>query len=285
MNTDKTDDLVSYSRPCEKIGHTIWEKVKIYANMSAIPIFLLILWQVMSNAGFLLDIILPSPVKVARALREIILNGTLYKDIKTSLVRVLIGYFWGSAVGVSAGIACGVSKIVERFITPLVTTIRQIPLYAWMPLIILWFGIGEMSKRVIIAEMVFVPVFVNTLHGVRNVSNDYIEVARVLELKYGKLLRKVVFPSALPSIFTGLRLGSGSAWMAVVASEMLGGLTGLGYGLLKAREFLRSDTLIALMAVVGLIGLSCDRLINVIADSVLQWQKGFKGAMNDTGKK
>jgi sulfonate transport system permease protein len=279
MDTDKTVNAIDRARP------VIWEKIKVYANVFAIPVFLLILWQSLSDAGLLLDIILPSPVKVTLALREIILNGTLYKDIKTSLVRVLIGYFWGSVAGISIGIACGISKIVERFITPLVTTIRQIPLYAWMPLIILWFGIGEMSKKVIIAEMVFVPVFVNTLYGVRSVSNDYIEVARVLELKYTKLLRKVVFPSALPSIFTGLRLGSGSAWMAVVASEMLGGLTGLGYGLLKAREFLRSDTLIALMAVVGLIGLLCDRLIDVIAGSVLQWQKGFKGGINDTGKK
>jgi sulfonate transport system permease protein len=155
--------------------------------------------------------------------------------------------------------------------------IRQIPLYAWIPLIILWFGIGEQSKLVIIAKSVFIPVFINTFQGVRGVSNDYVEVANVLELSRSKLIRKVIFPSALPSIFTGLRLGAGASWMAVVAAEMLGGLTGLGFGLMQARDFLRSDKLIALMAVIGLVGFLCDRLIRQIEATSLHWRKGFKG--------
>lgn len=117
----------------------------------------------------------------------------------------------------------------------------------------------------------------NTLQGIRGVSKDYIEVADVLELGYFKLLRKVVLPSALPSVFTGLRLGAGFSWMAVVAAEMLGGLTGLGYGLLQAKDFLQSDKLIALMFVIGLIGLLVDRLIRWLESSVLHWRKGFSG--------
>jgi sulfonate transport system permease protein len=148
---------------------------------------------------------------------------------------------------------------------------------AWIPLIILWFGIGEISKTIIIAKSVFVPVFLNTLQGIRGVPKDYIEVAAVLELGYFKLLRKVILPSALPSIFTGLRLGAGFSWMAVVAAEMLGGLTGLGYGLLRARDFLESDKLIALMIVIGLVGLVLDRLIRLLESRVLHWRKAFKG--------
>jgi sulfonate transport system permease protein len=255
----------------------IWEKTKITANVAAVPVLLIVVWQSLASAGLLLEVVLPSPVKTLLALKEMIRDGTLFLDFKTSGVRVLSGYFWGCSTGVIAGIFSGISKPVERLVAPVVTVIRQIPMYAWMPLIILWFGIGETSKIVIIGEMVFVPVFVNTLQGVRNVSNDYVEVARVLELKYGKLLRKVILPSAMPSIFVGLRLGAGSAWMAVVASEMLGGLSGLGFGLLKAREFVRADNLIALMIVIGILGLLCDRLICVIAKYVLNWQKGFEG--------
>jgi len=238
---------------------------------------LISVWQLLSSMGLLLDVVLPSPWKVCMAFLGIIRDGTLLIDLKDSGTRVLIGYFCGAAVGLVLGVVSGLSKFVERLIGPVVDMIRQIPLYAWIPLIILWFGIGELSKCVIIAKAVFIPVFVNTLQGIRGVSKDYIEVADVLELGYFKLLRKVVLPSALPSVFTGLRLGAGFAWMAVVAAEMLGGLTGLGYGLLQAKDFLQSDKLIALMFVIGFIGLVLDRLLRLEESSVLHWRKGFSG--------
>jgi sulfonate transport system permease protein len=253
------------------------QKLKVYANLWAAPILLIALWQTLSSAGLLLDVILPSPVKVVKAFFEIIKNRTLFIDLKTSGFRVLTGYFWGVLVGLTFGMLCGLSKIIERFFRPIVDVIRQIPLYAWIPLIILWFGIGETSKHVIIGQAVFIPVFINTFQGVRGVSNDYIEVANALELKKGKLILKVVFPSALPSIFTGVRLGAGMAWMAVVASEMLGGLTGLGYGMMISRDYLHSDKLIALMAVIGLVGFLCDKIIRLIERISLSWQKGFEG--------
>ncbi|MBW4082558.1 ABC transporter permease [Paenibacillus sp. S150] len=227
--------------------------------------------------GLLLEVVLPSPVKVVLALRGMILDQTLLIDVRASGTRVLIGFFWGTTIGLIFGISCGLSRFMDRLIGPVVDVLRQIPLYAWIPLIILWFGIGETSKYVIIAKSVFIPVFLNTLQGIRGVSGDYIEVANVLELKYFKRLRKVILPSALPSIFTGLRLGAGFSWMAVVAAEMLGGLTGLGYGLLQAKDFLQSDKLIALMLVIGLVGLLIDRLIKWIEASVLHWRAGFNG--------
>jgi sulfonate transport system permease protein len=253
------------------------QKLKIYANSLLAPVILIVVWQSLSNAGFLLDVILPSPLKVVKAFWGIINDGTLFIDLKTSWFRVLTGYFFGVVIGLFLGILCGFSKVIERFFSPILDTLRQIPLYAWIPLIILWFGIGETSKYVIIAKTVFVPVFINTLQGVRGVSNDYVEVANVLELSRAKLIRTVILPSALPSIFTGLRLGSGAAWMAVVASEMLGGLKGLGYALMQARDFLRSDKLIALMAVIGLVGFLCDKIIRRLEAVSLRWRKGFEG--------
>jgi sulfonate transport system permease protein len=253
------------------------QKLKVYANLWAAPVLLIALWQVLSSEGLLLDVILPSPVKVLKAFWGIVNDGTLFIDLKTSGFRVLTGYSWGVLVGLTFGMLCGLSKIIERFFRPIVDVIRQIPLYAWIPLIILWFGIGETSKYVIIGQAVFIPVFINTFQGVRGVSSDYIEVANALELNRFKLIRKVVFPSALPSIFTGVRLGAGMAWMAVVASEMLGGLTGLGYGMMISRDYLHSDKLIALMAVVGLVGFFCDKIIRLIERTSLSWRKGFEG--------
>lgn len=255
----------------------LWSRIKIYANLWCIPLLLLIVWQVLSSMGILLEVVLPSPLQVLGGLRTIIQDGTLAIDLRDSGIRVLVGYFWGVLIGLVLGLASGIFKFMERLFGPVVDVLRQIPLYAWIPLIILWFGIGETSKYVIIAKAVFVPVFVNTLQGIRGVPKDYIEVARVLELGYFKLLSKVVLPSALPSIFTGLRLGAGFAWMAVVAAEMLGGLTGIGYGLLQAKDFLQSDKLIALMLVIGLVGFLVDRMLKLVETSVLHWRKGFNG--------
>jgi sulfonate transport system permease protein len=255
----------------------LWGWIKIFINSAAAPICLLILWQSLSAAGVFIEVILPSPLGVIKGLIKIIRDGTLAIDLKASGYRVLVGYFWGVTIGIILGFASGLSKFMERVISPLVDVMRQIPMLAWIPLIILWFGITDLSKYIIIGRSVFVPIFVNTLQGIRGVSNDYIEVAEVLEVSQVKRLYKVILPSALPLIFTGLRLGAGFAWMAVVAAEMLGGLTGLGYGLMHARDFLESDKLIALMLVIGVLGFIIDRTLLFAGDHLLRWRKGFSG--------
>ncbi len=242
-------------------------------NTIAVPVLLLALWQVLSGSGVLLDVILPSPVKVVKAFIEMVKDGTLGIDLAVSGKRVLIGYLWGAGIALILGVLSGLNKIVERIVSPIINVIRQIPLYAWMPLIILWFGIGEVSKEIIIARGVLIPIFLNTLQGIKGVQAEYFELAEVLELKKSVFLRKIVLPSAISSIFTGLRLGAGNAWMAVVAAEMLGGLTGLGYALMKSREFLWSDKLIALMVVIGVIGVVIDVILRKIEESTLKWKK------------
>ncbi len=242
-------------------------------NTIAVPVLLLALWQVLSGSGVLLDVILPSPVKVVKAFIEMVKDGTLGVDLAVSGKRVLIGYLWGAGIALILGVLSGLNKIVERIVSPIINVIRQIPLYAWMPLIILWFGIGEVSKEIIIARGVLIPIFLNTLQGIKGVQAEYFELAEVLELKKSVFLRKIVLPSAISSIFTGLRLGAGNAWMAVVAAEMLGGLTGLGYALMKSREFLWSDKLIALMVVIGVIGVVIDVILRKIEESTLKWKK------------
>lgn len=242
-------------------------------NTIAVPVLLLILWQVLSGSGLLLEVILPSPLKVIKALFRIISDGTLGKDLAISGKRVFIGYLWGAGIALILGVFSGLNKVAERVFSPIINVIRQIPLYAWMPLIILWFGIGEVSKELIIARGVLIPIYLNTLQGIKGVQVEYCELAEVLELKRSIFLRKIVLPSAVSSIFTGLRLGAGNAWMAVVAAEMLGGLTGLGYALMKSREFLWSDNLIALMIVIGVIGVAIDVILRKIEQRSLKWKR------------
>ncbi len=242
-------------------------------NTIAVPVLLIILWQALAGSGLLLEVILPSPVKVIKAFFEMIKDGSLGVDLAVSGKRVLIGYLWGAGIALILGVFSGLNKIAERVFSPIINVIRQIPLYAWMPIIILWFGIGEVSKEIIIARGVLIPIYLNTLQGIKGVQAEYFELAEVLELKRSVFLRKIVLPSAVSSIFTGLRLGAGNAWMAVVAAEMLGGLTGLGYALMKSREFLWSDKLIALMVVIGVIGVVIDVILRKIEENTLKWKK------------
>jgi len=242
-------------------------------NTTAAPILLILVWQLLASSGILLDVILPSPTKVILALVKIVQDGTLVVDLGISCKRVLTGYIWGAAVALILGVASGLNKIIERVVSPIINVIRQIPLYAWMPLFILWFGIGETSKIIIIARGVLIPIFLNTVQGIHSVQAEYKELALVLELKKTTFIRKVVLPSALPYIFTGLRLAAGNSWMAVVAAEMLGGLTGLGYALMQSREFLWSDKLIALMLVIGVIGVLIDVVLRKIEEHALRWKK------------
>jgi sulfonate transport system permease protein len=272
-----TDGIIELKPKRTVAGLSLLERAKIYANLLAVPAALIVVWQILANAGVLLEIILPAPVRVVQALGRIIRDGSLGLDFEVSALRVLKGYLWGVIVGLLLGFSCGLSKFMERLVGPLVDIIRQIPIIAWIPLIVLWFGIGETSKTIIIAKSVAVPVLVNTLQGIRGAPKEYVEVASVLELRYFRMLFRIILPSALPSIFAGLRLSAGFAWMAVVTAEMLGGLTGLGYALLRARDFLESDILIALMVVIGLVGLALDRLIRLMEYKVLHWRKAYNG--------
>lgn len=248
------------------------EKLLNILNSSFVPILLVIIWQALSNAGVLYEVILPSPAKVVKAFWEMASDGTLWIDIAVSGKRVLIGSFWGILVGLIFGVASGLNRFLERILDPIINVIRQISIYAWIPLIILWFGIGELSKDLIIAKSVLVPVYLNSLSGIRDIQTSYVELAEVLELKKTTYLRKIVFPSAAPIIFSGFRLAIGNAWTSVVAAEMLGGLTGLGYALLNAKDYLRSDRLIALMVVIAVIGVFLDAILRIIEKRVFSWK-------------
>lgn len=244
-----------------------------FLNTIFFPVLIIAIWQILGSFGILYETILPSPIKVAKAFVEIVEDGTLAVDIGVSLQRVLVGASLGIVVGLVFGFVSGLIPFVERLLKPIVDVVRQISLYAWIPLIVLCFGIGEMSKDIIIARGVFIPVYVNAVSGIKNVEKSYIELSKVLELSKSVFFRKIIFPAAAPVIFTGLRLAISEAWTAVVAAEVLGGLTGLGYALLNAKEFLKSDKLIAIMFVIAFLGFVSDSILRQIEKRAFKWKE------------
>jgi sulfonate transport system permease protein len=188
---------------------------------------------------------------------------------------VFRGFAWGLLFGLPFGTAAGMSTTVEKLFGPLLNSIRQVPPLAWLPLIVLWFGIGEIGKMVIIAKAVFFPVFLNTLQGIRTVNREYVEVARVYEFTRYQLIRRVIFPGALPSIFIGVRFGAGLAWVTIVAAEMLSGRKGVGYILTRGQDLLQTDEVFVVIFVIGVIGFILDKVLKDTEGRLIKWKKSF----------
>lgn len=238
-----------------------------------IPIAVVLGWYYATNFTDISGSILPKISKVFAAFQDLIGKGQLQKDLYVSIGRVLRGYGASIALGLILGTTMGMSKSIWHIFHLTITTIRQIPMMAWIPLIILWCGIGELSKTVIIVLAAFFPIMTNTLSGISTTPQGYIEVAQLYKLSKWKTFRKVYLPHALPHIFVGLKLGLGTSWMAVVAAELIAASSGIGYRLSDARSLMRSDVVIVCMIVIGIIGFIMDKLITALFGVLTPWEK------------
>ena len=237
-----------------------------------IPLIILVLWIIVTANGMFPSSILPSPLMVVQAFGEMLVSKQLQEDLIVSLGRVVKGFVVSGVLGVLFGSLMGMFKPVCKALLPMVTVIRQIPMIAWIPLIILWAGIGETSKVIIIVIAAVFPVLVNTMSGITSTPEGLVEVSRLYKLNGWETFRKVYLPHALPQILVGLKLGLGVSWMAVVASELIAASSGIGYRMNEARSLMRSDKVIVCMIVVGLVGIIMDRIITMIFDRVTPWE-------------
>ncbi|MDR2863941.1 MAG: ABC transporter permease, partial [Puniceicoccales bacterium] len=155
--------------------------------------------------------------------------------------------------------------------------IRQVPPMAWLPLIVLWIGAGDLAKTIIIGKAVFFPVFLNTLQGIRGTSREYIEVGHIFAYNRWRLLWRIVLPSALPSIFVGLRFGAGVSWAVLIMAEMLGARRGLGFILIRSQELMHSDQLFVIITIIGLVGFIIDVGLRRLEKHLLRWKRGYEG--------
>jgi ABC-type nitrate/sulfonate/bicarbonate transport system permease component len=241
-----------------------------------LPCLLLGLWQLACTSGLISSDLVASPAGVLAGLVDLCVTGMppghlLPGHILSSLGRIVLGFFLAAAAGVPLGVLTGGNPKARSLVMPLIDFFRPIPPLAWIPMAIVWFGIGFRSAVFIIFLGAFFPIALNTCIGVATVDRGYLDVARVFGASRLDIWRKVLLPGALPSIFTGLRLGLGIGWMTLVAAEFTGIKDGygLGYMIMTARDLQRIDEVMAGMAVIGLVGLAIERSLARLAGRIL----------------
>ena len=235
---------------------------------------MLCLWQYISTR--VLDAstatLLPAPSSVVKGAWELIETGELLRHMRDSLKRELIAFLWAISA-IPLGIAMGWWRSVNEQVDVLVEVLRPIPPLAWIPLSILWFGIGDTQNQFIIFLGMFFPILLNTIAGVKNIESNLIYAAQCLGADQRRILWRVVLRAALPSIITGIRVGLGVGWMALVAAELVGANSGLGFLINDARTVLRTDYVIVGMITIGLVGLLIDRCIRIVGRWMMPWSR------------
>ncbi len=231
-------------------------------------------WQAVVSLGIWEDYLFPSPVAVARGIMEIALNGMLWEHIGVSLFRFFTGYLLAAMIAVPLGLIAGWHRRLWLAIDPLVQVLRPISPIAWMPLIALWFGIGNLPAIVIILLAAFYPILLSTVAAVKNVDPVYLKVAQNFGTSQRDILKKVVVPAAFPYIMMGMHIALGTAWVFLVAGEMMGVRSGLGFLIVDARNSMRTELVLAGMIIIGALGLTLDRSIGSL-EKLVKRRWGF----------
>jgi len=243
-----------------------------------VPLAILLIWQAASIAGLLPVRVLPAPSDVARAGWKLLLSGELLQNIWVSFWRASIGFLIGGGIGFAFGLANGLSELSSKLTDTTVQMIRNVPHLALIPLVILWFGIDESAKLFLVALGVFFPIYLNTLHGIRTVAPQLIEMGRVYGMSEGELFRRVIFPGALPSIFVGLRFALGIMWLTLIVAETIAASSGLGYMAMQAREFMQIDVVVLSILIYALLGKVADSASRALERLTLSWHPAFSKA-------
>lgn len=245
-------------------------------------ILFILLWQTASWIGLWSEHLLPSPMESVRAGVNLILTGALLSDVLVSVLRVLVGFGLAAVTAVGLGGLIGLFPTLVGAVRRMVDLFRPIPPIAWIPLTILWFGIGNSSAVFIVFLGAFFPIFVNTLDGVLNVRTSYVNTALCLGANRFLVLTDILLPAALPQILTGLRLGLGFAWTCVIAAELVGAQSGLGYMIQLNRLLLQMENVVAGMIAIGMIGLMMNKIFYLLEAYFLRWQGETVGGAPST---
>lgn len=268
-------------------------RVRHAASGVLVPLAALGFWQLLSTMGWVNATILPSPMQVLAKwwayLRPLeaydpalgsqlkwAFSGELVQDALGSLYRVLLGFLIGGGLALPLGLVMGYSRLAYGLFNPIIQVLRPIPPIAYIPLSILWFGLGNPPAVFLISIGAFFPVLMNTVAGVQNVDSIYLRVGRNLGASPLTQFTRIILPAATPYIFTGARIGMGTAFIVVIVSEMIAVNNGLGYRILEAREYLWSDKIIAGMFTIGLLGLGIDTLMSRLSRWMLRWHRGLE---------
>ena len=237
------------------------------------PVVVLIVWQILSGTGLVSNQKLPPLNVIWRAAIEVARNGQLGDGLAVSLRRMLIGFVIGAAVATVLGVFAGLLRWGDLVVDPLLQMVRNVPLFGLIPLFILWFGIGELPKEVLIALAASLPIYVNVHAGIREADPYLVEATTVLGYSRWQRLRHVVLPSAVPLTLVGVRLGIASAWLSLVVAEQINADSGIGFMINNARDFLRTDIVFVGLLLYAFVGLAMDTVIRLIERRLLRWRE------------
>ncbi len=236
-----------------------------------VPAALVVVWHLLVAAGVFAPHQLPEPLRVVETLYGMAVTGELWGHIAITLQRVIFGVALGVSVGVVFGTLTGLYGLVNDLFDPLLQSLKNIPSLAWVPLFLLWFGIGESAKVLLIAVGAFFPVYLNLSTGIANVSDELIEVTEVYDLGRVESLRRVVFPAAVPSLLVGIRGGVGLAWMFVVAAELIAASQGIGFLMSDGRVLARPDIIVGSILLFAFFGNLSDLAVKGVERRVVDW--------------
>ena len=242
-----------------------------------VPLLILAIWQLAVNQEVYSRGQLPAPLDVIAAGRELQEIGLLAPNVLASVQRVSIGWGVGAAVAMILGLAVGFSRPVESLLAPTLNALRAVPSLAWVPLFVLWLGIGETPKLTLIALGAFFPVYTNLVSGVRQIDRKLIEVGHAYGLRGWNLMREILLPAAFPSLATGLRLGLAQAWLFLVAAELIAASRGLGFLLIDGQNSGRADIILLSILLLALLGKGTDWLLARGERRLLRWSDTFRG--------
>lgn len=241
-----------------------------------VPLVIILAWQVASVTGWVPARVMPAPTDVALAGWKLLKSGELVQNIWVSFWRASVGFAIGGSIGFAFGLANGLSELSSKLTDTTLQMVRNVPHLALIPLVILWFGIDESAKLFLVALGVFFPIYLNTLHGIRTVDPQLIEMGRIYGMSNGELFRRVIFPGALPSIFVGVRFALGIMWLTLIVAETIAASSGLGYMAMQAREFMQIDVVVLSILIYALLGKVADSASRFLERLTLSWHPAFQ---------
>ncbi len=251
-------------------------KKKFMLSLKAISglsfILFLLLWELITRTGLVPPLFLPSPSRVMETGYNMIVQGNLFNHIFASSRRVVIGFLISALIAIPLGILLGHSKILKAVFDPIVSIIRPLPSMAWIPLSLLWLGIGEEQKYAIVFMGSFAPALLFTIEATKNVDPVLIKAARNFGANNLTVMREVILPGSMPSIFSGLKVVLGLAWTTVISAELVAANEGLGFLIMNGKEYFMTDVIILGMAMISLTVIIIDISLNWVEKRIMPWR-------------
>jgi sulfonate transport system permease protein len=253
--------------------------IDLYPILSwSAPLATLAVWEILSRLGAIEPSLLPAPSNVLATAKTLIETGELQQNLAASLRRALTGFVLGSSTGLALGLLVGLFRLADGLLDRNIQMLRAVPFLAILPLVLVWFGVGEVGKIFLVSLASLFPMYLNTALGIRQVDPKLLEMCRVFGLGRARLIRYAILPGALPSILNGVRLALTTSWLALVAAESIGAASGIGVLATNAREFLQTDIMVLVILLYALIGLASDLLARLLERRLLGWHPNYAKA-------